>query len=161
MPQDARSRQKFIAGILADPTMFPDEFKSWIPRFLEDNPLMRISAVQLPSVEITKYVGGGNQPAFQGTWVNYGSGNEDAGFYRDPFNRVFLCGLVKSGTAGTTIYTLPSSNRPKARESFAVITGTPGDTLGRVDVLGNGDVVHISGGTAYVQLSGINFRAFA
>lgn len=150
---------RLVERVLGDPELFPDVFKSWIPRVLERNALLKLESYQLPSVGSRREVGDDGEPAFVGTWVNYDTTNEVASFYRDPFYRVFLAGLVKSGTSGTTIFTLPGGYRPRKRESFIVVTGNPGDSIGRVDVAANGDVIHVSGGTSYVQLNGISFRA--
>lgn len=142
---------------LADPDLYPDEFKSWLSRFINDNPLIKLVPFQLPNVEPTKYVGGAGLPVFNGAWVNYASGYEMAGFYKDPLGRVFLTGLVKLGTAGTTIYSLPGGYRPANRELFSIHTDTG---AGRIDIDASGNVIHTGGGTAFVTLSGISFRAF-
>ncbi len=155
--QDPRVQQKLVNRVLSDPDLFPDEFKSWIPRYVNDSLLFKVNQFQLPSVENTRYVGGSDQPAFLNSWVNYGGGYETAGFYKESWLRVFLTGEVKSGGSGTTIFTLPAGYRPKNREQFAVVTDTG---IGAVDVTGTGDVIHISGGTGSVNLSGISFRAF-
>lgn len=152
-------RAKLVERVLGDPELYPDVLRSWIPTVLERNVLLKLEPYQLPSVDRRHEVGGDGEPAFVGTWTNYGSGYEVASFYRDPFGRVHLSGLVKSGTSGTTIFSLPGGYRPRARELFVIDTGNPGDTLGRIDVTATGDVIHISGGTTYVQLHGISFRA--
>jgi hypothetical protein len=143
---------------LQDPSQYPDEFKSWLIRWIPDNAQIKLASYQLPDVQQTVYVDNTNgRPALAGAWVNFGGGYEVPGFYRDPWGRVFLCGEVKSGAAGSTIFTLPGGYRPKNREQFAVKTDTG---VGAVDVSGNGDVIHITGGTGNVNLSGISFRAF-
>lgn len=152
--------ESLVDRVLGNPDGFPDAFKSWIPRVLEDNPLLKLTTIQMPTVDKTHYIGASGEPVFQNSWVNYGVSNEAAGFYKDPFGRVFLTGLVKSGTTGTTIFTLPGGYRPKLREIFAVISGNPTDVLGRIDIDGNGNVIHVTGGNTYHQLSGISFRAF-
>lgn len=152
-------RAKLVERVLGDPELYPDVLRSWIPTVLERNVLLKLEPYQLPSVDRRHEVGGDGEPAFVGTWTNYGSGYEVASFYRDPFGRVHLSGLVRSGTAGTTIFSLPGGYRPRARELFAVVTGNPVDTLGRIEVTANGDVLHVTGSTDYVQLHGISFRA--
>lgn len=157
-PKD-RDRRKLIDRVLGEPDLYPDVLKSWVLRFIDGNPLLRMTDFQLPTVEQTSYIGAMDKPVFQNSWVNFGTGYEEAGFYKDSFGRVFLCGTVKSGGAGTTIFTLPAGYRPKNREQFAVSTGTA-EQHGRVDITTGGDVMHVSGATAYVQLSGIGVRAY-
>lgn len=154
-----RDRDKLVHRVLGDPDRYPDELQSWVRRILEDNPTFKLASYQLPTVEGTSYVGQESEPPFLPAWVNYGPGNEAAGFYKDPFGRVFLTGLVKDGTPGTTIFQLPGGYRPKLREQFAVSTGTA-EAHGRVDVTSAGDVIHVSGPVNYVSLSGISFRSF-
>ena len=149
-----------VKKVLGEPDLYPDEFKSYLPKILAGNALFRLETFQLPQIELKKYVGDTGQPAFLNSWVNFAGGYELAGFYRDTSGRVHLCGLVKSGTSATTIFTLPGGYRPKNTETYGVLTGSPGDTFGRVEVDANGNVKHVSGGTSYVQLSGISFRAF-
>lgn len=67
---------------------------------------------KLAAVEAWKLVGAVGQPAFQNSWVNFGSGFADAAFYKDPDGWVHLRGLVKNGTNQATIFTLPVGYRP-------------------------------------------------
>ncbi len=116
---------------------YPDEIKAWLPRFMADNPQFRLAKYQLPIQESINYVGGDGQPAFQNSWVNYGSSNEEAGYYKDALNRAFLCGLVKSGTSGSIVFTLPGSYRPFRRQRFGVF-----DLL-RCGILDRGYVLNV------------------
>lgn len=156
---EERGSRNLVARVLGNPSDYPDEFKSFLSRYVPGNPNIRIEDFQLPVLEQTHYVGTTGNPAFLDTWVNYASGNEAAGFYKDAIGRVMLCGLIKNGTLGSTIFTLPASYRPKLREVFIVITGAA-DQIGRVDVAADGSVIHVSGAVGYVQLSGISFRAY-
>lgn len=153
-----RDKAKKVAFILGDPDLYPDEFKAWLPRAIEQNPNLRLSSLQLPQVETVRYVGTSGQPAFQGTWVNYAAGYEEAGYWKDPWGVVHLCGTVKNGTINTPIFTLPGGYRPKAREMFVNQAGA--DTGFRLDVSAAGDVIPVNGTNGYVSLSGITFRAF-
>ena len=159
MPARDPSVQRLVDKVLGDSSLYPEELKAWVPKVIRGNPNLRLQTNQLPRAESTRRVGATGQPGFQGAWTNYGSGNEEAGFYRDVFDRVNLCGLVKNGAAGTTIFTLPGGFAPEGRQSFIVLTG-PADQIGRIDVAANGDVIHVSGATGYVQLNGLSFRAF-
>lgn len=157
MAQDA-STKRLVDKVLGDPALYPDAFKAWIPRWINGNVNVKLNQLQIPSVENIHYLGATNEIAFAGTWVPYTAGYEDPGYYKDPFGRVLLSGMAKNGTSGTVIFNLPSGYRPKARIIFVVITDTG---IGRVDVLGTGDVQHVSGGTGFVPLNGISFRAYA
>ncbi len=100
-------------------------------------------------------VGAMGQPTFQNSWVNYGSGWREAGFWRDPFGVVHLRGLIASGTIGQTAFTLPPGFRPSASEVFATVSN---NLLGRVSVLSGGAVVCDVGSNVWLSLSGITFR---
>ena len=101
-------------------------------------------------------VGESGEPAFENSWVNYGSGFESAGFYKDPFGRVHLKGLVKTGTVGVAMFTLPSGYRPSATVLFSVHSN---GAEGRVDINSSGAVIAVSpSNNAYVSLDGISFR---
>jgi hypothetical protein len=153
-----RSKRERVAFILNEPDLFPDEFKAWLPRMLESNPNFRVGELQLPEVEQPHFVGGSGEAAFAGAWVNYGSGYQEVNYYRDPFQRVFLSGLAKSGVIGTTIFTLPAGYRPRARLIF--IQGVGSDTGNRIDIMSDGTVVPMGGTNGYVSLEGIHFRAY-
>lgn len=153
-----QDRARLVEKVLGDPSIFPDEFKAWVPRALNSNINLKLAETQLPTVENTHYLGATNEITFTGAWVAYGAGYEDPGYYKDILGRVHLSGMVKSGAAGSVICNLPAGNRPKARMIFVVSTDTG---IGRVDVLGTGDVQHVSGGTGFVPLNGISFRAYA
>lgn len=154
-----RGKAQRIAYILGDPSLFPDEFTSWLPRMIERDPNIRLSALQIPALEAVRYIGGSGLPAFAGTWVNYGSGYEDAGYYKDAWGIVHLCGVIKTGTINTLAFTLPGGYRPKKREIFVNVAGA--DTGFRIDVLATGDVIPVSGTNGYISLSGITFRAYS
>ncbi len=97
-------------------------------------------------------------PSLQNSWVNFGSGFEDAQYYKDSFGIVHLKGLIKDGTtaAGTAIFTLPSGYRPAARHVFPTVIYD--NTIGRIDVMSNGEVQVQHGNATWTSLSGITFR---
>lgn len=156
-PKDSK-RQALIDKVLGDPDLYPDELMSHVVRKLEGHPMLKLESFQLPNVEIDQAIGGSGKPAFENSWVNYALGYDAAEYYKDPLGRVRLSGAVKSGGAGTVIFTLPQGYRPPALKRFH----QGGDTLANhayVDVNASGQVIHISGGTAFVSLEGISFRA--
>lgn len=92
---------------------------------LDDDAVTEAKAAQvfkdllLSNVEDWHEVGsGGGEPAFENGWVNYGSVEATAAFYKDPWGRVHIKGLVKTGTINTTIFTLPVDYRPPANLIF-------------------------------------------
>jgi cytoskeletal protein CcmA (bactofilin family) len=96
-------------------------------------------------------------PAFMNSWTNYDTTYNPAGYFKDSLGIVHLRGLVKNGTNNTTIFTLPVGYRPSNRELQAVQTNP--NTIGRVDILADGQVTVVSGSNVWVSLDGITFRA--
>ncbi len=142
-----------------------DLFSTQPPSFL---PTLRAENIQVTRlltindlIAITKEprfrkVGQVGQPAFQNSWVNFGSNWQDAGFTRDPFGWVHLRGRIKSGTVGSAAFTLPPGYRISVSEDFAVISN---GAVGRVEVLTDGTVIPTTpSNNTYVSLSGIRFR---
>ena len=94
-------------------------------------------------------------PTFTNSWSNYGGDYDTAGYYKDK-DRVYLQGLIKGGTVGTSAFTLPSGYRPKKRKIFTVNSN---NSFGRVDILTNGNVIIDSMcSNGYVSLENISFR---
>jgi hypothetical protein len=102
-------------------------------------------------------------PTLQNSWINWGSGLEDAGYMKDRFGFVHLKGVIKSGviTSGTTIFTLPEGYRPGAINLFIVASrdGSSNEIMGRINIADTGVVSIYAGGNAHLQLSGITFKA--
>lgn len=93
--------------------------------------------------------------AFTNSWVNYGSGETAAAYWKDPFGIVHLEGLIKSGSVGSAAFTLPLGYRPAANVVFGVESN---NSHGRVDVDTSGNVTpKTPSNNAHVQLNGINF----
>jgi hypothetical protein len=158
MAVDPRERAKKIEFILGEPDLYPDAFKAYLPRAIELNPNFVLAPTALPPVETINYVGASGNALFVGTWVNYEAGYEAAGYYKDPFGRVHIAGVVKNGVSGSVIFNLPAGYRPKGREQF--VSWADGAPL-RIDVAANGDVIHFAGGVGFVSLSPIDFRAYS
>lgn len=94
---------------------------------------------------------------FANSWVNFDA-DRPAGYYRDR-GRVYLTGIIKSGTLTATAFTLPTGYRPlvggTAQLTFAVDSNV---AHGSVFVFADGRVVPQAGSNAYVSLDGISFR---
>ena len=96
-------------------------------------------------VEEWHEVGDANEPAFENSWVNYGSGYSTTGFMKDPHGMVKLKGVVQSGTSGTVVFTLPAGYRPGATCIFSAVNVNGGghstvsvNTSGQVTVTASG-----------------------
>ena len=145
------------AKVLSDPSIFPDTFTAWIPRWIMQNINFRVAKGQLPLVDSLHVVGATSEAAvFLNSWVYFGSGQSPA-YHKDPFNRVYLTGVAKSGTVGQPIFNLPAGNRPTADLVFAVVSN---GALGVCTVKATGDVVATSGSNVSFNLDGISFRQF-
>lgn len=111
------------------------------------------------SIEPWHEVGAAGEPAPSGGWVNYGSGYPTAAFKKYPDGRVRLKGLVKNGTLGQPIFTLPVGYRPPdpapgAQLIFATVATS---AFGEIRIGPDGLVVVQAGTTTFVSLDGIEF----
>lgn len=94
-------------------------------------------------------------PTLSGAWVNYGGAFSTAGYRKDSNGVVHLRGVVKSGTIGTAIFTLPAGYRPSMDMIFPVISNS---TIGQINVTASTGVVQCNiGNNASVTLDGITF----
>lgn len=98
--------------------------------------------------------------SFTNGWGNYGSSYNTAGYFKDSQGIVHLKGLVKGGTIGgsSTIFTLPVGYRPAKRE-LQIVASHPNGSVGRCDILSNGQVLAYHGNSGWFSLDGITFKA--
>jgi len=97
-------------------------------------------------------------PTLLNSWVNVGPGYSEAGYYKDPFGRIWLRGLLRVGASGTVIFTLPSGYRPAAEAVFGIDCLTSAYTPGELDVRINGDVIPTFAGVLNnFSLNGLSF----
>lgn len=150
--------KNLIAKVLGDPSLFPDAFKQWIPRWVQYNVNFKLQKTQLPTVDTTHLVGGTGNAAFAGAWANAGGTNASASYWIDLMGVVHLDGVVASGSVPSTIFTLPVGYRPRWAEVYIVASN---GTVGICTINPDGTVVASSGSNVYFSLSGINFRQFA
>lgn len=114
-----------------------------------------LMATPLPAKPITiNYI---NVTSFLNGWSNLGAPWAPARYYRDYDNIVRLSGVVTGGTAGTTIFQLPSGFRPAYQDIFPAVVSTGSTTYVTIDTSGN--VTPNGSGTASLSFSGITFRA--
>jgi lysophospholipase L1-like esterase len=93
------------------------------------------------------------------SWVNLGSGFDTAR-YKKIGNLVTLTGVIKSGTNGSIIATLPAGYRPTANLLFATTCQdtTNGIKMSTIQVSSNGDIsIFDTNGNAWRSLCGISF----
>lgn len=100
-------------------------------------------------------------PSLLNGWVNYsgaGGAFERAGYYKDKNGNVFINGLVKSGTQGTVIFTLPVGYRPVGTIMF---TSNSNGAFARIDVFANGNVTATTAPSpgSWLSLGGLSFKA--
>lgn len=115
-------------------------------------------SVSFPGNPSFHLFGNEGEPQFANSWVNWGSPNFPAGYWKDPFGFVHLQGVVKSGTVGSAITDpLPPGLRPSMTAGpFAVISN---GAVGRVDVTSDGLITPIApSSNVYVSLHGIFFK---
>jgi hypothetical protein len=69
-----------------------------------------------PMVDVEPWheIGAPGEPEFENEWRNFGEGWETAAFYRDPWGRVFVRGLITGGKLGAVAFRLPEGYRPTA-----------------------------------------------
>lgn len=96
-------------------------------------------------------------PGFQNGWTNFGAPHATAAFRRTHDGAIELKGMVKSGTVGATIFTLPAGFRPAERINVGVDSNA---AHGRVEIDTTGTVTCQTGNNAWVQLNNIVFRLF-
>lgn len=89
-------------------------------------------------------VGATGEPAFENSWVNFGSSATVAAFYKDPFGMVHIKGQVAGGTLDASIFTLPTGYRPSENYRFATMQSSTGSV--RLVVQTDGSV-HTGGAT--------------
>lgn len=99
-------------------------------------------------------VGDPGEPAFQNSWVNFGSTWQVARFRKFSDGRVEVQGLIKDGTvsATTPAFTLPTGYRPGANLLFKPSTNTA-TVNARLDVLSDGDVRPHTGGNTWFSIN--------
>jgi len=128
-------------------------------------------ATDLTTPEAVHYVGADGEPAFQNSWENFdpnpGPTGRDLFFYR-LHGRVYIEGVIKSGTSGTVVFELPEGYRPLPQTNTPVNCVIPcSGGLGVLGVRVNGEVfvsnaVNGISTTAnvstYSLISNVNFR---
>jgi len=118
------------------------------------------SSIQLlKSFDNWHEVGGTNEPAFQNSWVNFGTSDRTAGFYKDSMGWVHLKGKIATGTLSNDAFQLPNGylQHDRLQADFPVISN---GSIGLVRITATGGVQPIApSDNTYVSLEGISFYA--
>jgi hypothetical protein len=99
--------------------------------------------------------------SYVNSWADYGAGWSTGAYCKDQFGFVHLKGLIKNGTVGATIATLPAGYRPAYRQLFGCVSYTTGYVMGRTDVDTSGNIISAAGGNAFHSIHECNFLAEA
>lgn len=91
-------------------------------------------------------------PTFINSWV--AETGYAVGYRKDLAGIVRLAGRIKTGTAGTIAFALPTGFRPL--QAYSGIANTSGTGVGKVNIATNGEVT-IAQLTTYIDLDGIEF----
>lgn len=92
---------------------------------------------------------------FENSWVDYGLGYAPAGFQKID-DRVFLRGIIKSGSLSAAAFTLPDGFRPP----YTVQASAAG-TADRVEITPAGLVIPLGGTNAAAGLDSVSFAVTA
>ena len=108
------------------------------------------------------YVGEAGEPAFLGTWANYGSGFSGMAYRLREAGVVDLVGVVTHSTATGTIFTLPAGYRPLTgiactMPANTLISGTFGVDMIQISDSGAVSTVNGSGAGSTVFIAGSFF----
>ena len=118
-------------------------------------------ALSLKALTLYHTKKGWTAPTLLNSWVDYGSGFNPSGYLKDALGFVHLRGLIKSGTAPTSIFfVLPVGYRPLYTNLYNVHAG---GANGRVDIDAAGNVYiqsYNGGNNGYISLDGITFATF-
>jgi len=96
----------------------------------------------------------------EGAWLKYDS-DYAVRYFKDLSGVVHLEGAIKSGTLGTTAFTLPVGYRPAQYQYFAPLStgGSNNPVLSELYVDPDGTFTPVVGNNAYFSLDGVSFRA--
>lgn len=95
-------------------------------------------------------------PTMLNSWVDYDSTYNTCQYYKDKEGIVHLKGLVKSGTIGQAIFTLPAGYRPS--KQYLIATQTSPNAIGRLDINTSGNVIPTTGSNSWFSLDNVSFR---
>lgn len=97
------------------------------------------------------------EPKLLNNWVTYNPPYNEFAFFKSNDGIVYLRGMIKNGKLQAPVFNLPEGFRPKNRE--LQIGHSSDHKIARIDVLKNGNILIMKGGTGWVSLDGIRFDA--
>jgi len=100
-------------------------------------------------------VGTQDEPVFENSWINYNSTTHQTMAFYKHNGRVYLKGLIKSGSIPSVAFTLPEGYRPPLIVNIGTVSNA---TFGAFNILSDGSITIIAGNTAWVSLDGASFR---
>lgn len=98
-------------------------------------------------------------PTFQNSWVNYGGGEQVAGYRIGSDGIVRLRALIKNGTLNTAAFTLPAGYRPSSPQAMIAHCSNGADQVGKLIIATDGSVKPVTGGNTFFSLAGVAFEA--
>lgn len=107
------------------------------------------------NVEPWRGVGAAGEPGFQNSWVNQGTTNSAAAFYKDPFGWVRVKGVIKTGAIGSIAFTLPPGFRPLSGINIPAVSNS---LFGSIFIDTGGNVMPSVGSSVWFSLDGTGFR---
>jgi len=110
----------------------------------------------LGQVEEWHEIGTSGEPAFENSWVNFSAADATAAFYKDPFGMVYVKGMVKTGTIGLAVFTLPVGYRPTLSRNYATVSN---NAFGRLLVDHTNGQVSVQVGSSLWAAINCRFRA--
>lgn len=144
------------------------DLKRWLEKELRESPgVLRAEQVKgrLVCEEfIAVQPSGGADPgvaAFTNSWVNFDAA-KPVGYMKDRMGFVHLQGYAKSGTDGTSIFTLPEGYRPAQEQIIPIgfITGGLASDAQYVTIATSGTVTPAAlADNILVSLCGVTFKA--
>lgn len=99
-------------------------------------------------------------PTLLNGWLNFGSPNANAGYYKDAQGFVILRGLIKDGTMSSAAFNLPAGYRPASTIRFAAASQSLTQPA-TVVVDASGNVTPQTGNNVFFSLDTVRFRAEA
>jgi hypothetical protein len=127
-----------------------------------------LTAADTAPIEHWHYIGNPGEPAFQNGWVNYDAATshsaaqwQHVAYAKDNDDIVHLEGLLKGGTMGATMFTLPAAYCPWYYQLFPVLSN---NALGRVTITwvsGSSCNVYADvGSNVWISLDGITLKPY-
>jgi hypothetical protein len=129
--------------------------------------VLQTASVTAQPLDAVHFIGAVGEPTFAGTWVNLdnnaavpGSATQRAaGFRKDAFGKVRLTGVIKGGSNGQTMFTLPAGYRPRTSELSQITYASLGLAALSVSSAGVVAATGVASGniTTWVYLDGFEF----